>query len=236
MESTAKRNKIQLSQETAQLLTEAGKEKWLISREDKVEAKGKGMLETYWLKIVSGSKSEDTGSVASDFVPVDKNKLALPTETKYARLIDWNVSLLSDLLKKIVVWRVTTGKKSAGKTASLRDQEKGMTLDEVKEIIQLPEFNEKAVQKLGDGASSTELDSQVVNELKHLISKIASMYRENPFHNFEHASHVTMSVMKMMSRIIDPKEIVAKKRKGDVNKQQLEAEKHDHTFGITSDP
>lgn len=29
-------------------------------------------------------------------------------------------------------------------------------------------------------------------------------YRNNPFHNFEHASHVTMSVVKLLSRIVAP--------------------------------
>jgi hypothetical protein len=52
------------------------------------------------------------------------------------------------------------------------------------------------------------------------------MYRNNAFHNFEHASHVTMSVTKLLSRIVAPKNI------GDDNHDDL----HDHTYGISSDP
>jgi 3'5'-cyclic nucleotide phosphodiesterase len=48
------------------------------------------------------------------------------------------------------------------------------------------------------------------------------------FHNFEHASHVTMSVSKLLSRIVAP-DIEAET--GD-----LAANLHDHTYGITSDP
>ena len=42
MESTGQRDKIQVSQETADLLLGAGKTHWVTQREDKVIAKGKG--------------------------------------------------------------------------------------------------------------------------------------------------------------------------------------------------
>ena len=45
-----------------------------------------------------------------------------------------------------------------------------------------------------------------------------------------------MSVVKMMTRIVDPKEIVTKKKDGALDQKKLEAQLHDHTFGITSDP
>jgi hypothetical protein len=55
--------------------------------------------------------------------------------------------------------------------------------------------------------------------------------RENSFHNFEHASHVTMSVAKLLSRIVAPTdEICEDQAKG------MAASMHDHTYGITSDP
>lgn len=55
---------------------------------------------------------------------------------------------------------------------------------------------------------------------------LSAMYRENPFHNFEHASHVTMSVLKLLSRIVAPADL-----QSDTDKTL-----HDHTYGITSDP
>jgi class 3 adenylate cyclase len=51
MESTGKRDKIQLSKATADILVEAGKLTWIEERKDLVEAKGKGTLQTYWLRI-----------------------------------------------------------------------------------------------------------------------------------------------------------------------------------------
>ena len=50
MESTSLRNRIQLSQATADLLTKAGKSSWMVKRSDEVQAKGKGLMQTYWLK------------------------------------------------------------------------------------------------------------------------------------------------------------------------------------------
>jgi class 3 adenylate cyclase len=49
MESTGAANKIHMSQQTADLVLEAGKERWIKAREELVSAKGKGMLQTYWL-------------------------------------------------------------------------------------------------------------------------------------------------------------------------------------------
>ena len=48
------------------------------------------------------------------------------------------------------------------------------------------------------------------------------------FHNFEHASHVTMSVAKLLSRIVAPDL--------EITSTNCRSTLHDHTYGITSDP
>jgi hypothetical protein len=65
-----------------------------------------------------------------------------------------------------------------------------------------------------------------MDELRNYVSTIASMYNDNPFHNYDHASHVVMSVNKLLNRITAPDLEV------DADGKQL----HDHTFGITGDP
>ena len=50
MESTGARNRIHLSEQTARILIGHGRGSWVQPREDKVEAKGKGILSTYWLQ------------------------------------------------------------------------------------------------------------------------------------------------------------------------------------------
>ena len=68
MESTSEANRIQLSQSTANLIEAAGKSHWFVAREEKVHAKGKGELQTYWLVTTSAaadSKSAENRSLIS---------------------------------------------------------------------------------------------------------------------------------------------------------------------------
>lgn len=98
----------------------------------------------------------------------------------------------------------------------------------------LPEFD-PALAENPKAEAAIELDPAVQSQLNTLIAIIAGLYRDNPFHNFEHASHVTMSVVKLLSRIVAPTdkviEIAEQENQGD-----LVSTLHDHTYGITSDP
>lgn len=51
--------------------------------------------------------------------------------------------------------------------------------------------------------------------------------------SFDHASHVVMSVIKLMSRIIAPSHL---EDLLEDNNKNAAASLHDHTYGITSDP
>lgn len=57
MESNSFKGRVQVSETTAQLLMQAKKQHWLIQREDPIDAKGKGHLQTYWLDIHAKSAS-----------------------------------------------------------------------------------------------------------------------------------------------------------------------------------
>jgi len=50
MESTGMGGKIQVSEETAELIRKDGKARWLHKRDTMIEAKGKGRLQTYWVE------------------------------------------------------------------------------------------------------------------------------------------------------------------------------------------
>ena len=54
---------------------------------------------------------------------------------------------------------------------------------------------------------------------------------DNPFHNYEHASHVTMSVTKLLSRIVAPK--INEKMSSE---EKLASKLHDHTYGTCDFP
>jgi Adenylate and Guanylate cyclase catalytic domain len=126
MESTGVKDKIQISQETADLLIAAGKVHWLTQREDKVVAKGKGEVETYWVCIEqSGSQTIGGSRQMSGFISPNSsserritrtyssetfddvdiatlNPLGLmPALSVNLRLVDWNVELLLRQLKNI---------------------------------------------------------------------------------------------------------------------------------------
>eukprot|EP00980_Cylindrotheca_fusiformis_P000032 scaffold14_cov130-Cylindrotheca_fusiformis.AAC.2 len=49
MESSGKRDRIQVTQTTADLLREAGYARWLIPRSTRIHVKGKGEMQTYWV-------------------------------------------------------------------------------------------------------------------------------------------------------------------------------------------
>lgn len=66
MESNGQGGRIQVSQTTADLLTAAGKSAWLTPREDKILAKGKGLMSTFWLTVkAEGSAVSTTDSMDS---------------------------------------------------------------------------------------------------------------------------------------------------------------------------
>ena len=109
------------------------------------------------------------------------------TDKKTQRLVEWNVEVLGGLLVKILAGRSATDKRASKYSASSRPAER--PLDEVKEIIALPEFKENTIKKHVD-LDSVQLDPEVLRQLGMLVSKIASMYHQNPFHNFEHARYV----------------------------------------------
>jgi hypothetical protein len=242
MESTGLKGRIQISQDTAECLREHGKEIWFVPRNDvKGRSSGVGDVQTYWLCLGNesdfgqngtGIHSErgDDHTHVSTIELVDDQKSHSISSEKISRLIDWNVDTLLRLLKRVVAFRKAQGK-SAFRSAGAAPFETnfgaaGLTsvVNEVTEIINLPQVDAKG--NLTESAvDSVTLPPEVVEQLYTFVASIAALYNANPFHSFEHASHVTMSVVKLLSRIIAPNRI-------DMIGKTL----HDHTYGITSDP
>lgn len=166
-----------------------------------------------------------------------------PSSSTNTRLVDWNVDVLLGLLKRVVAVRKSTLTSSASSfspektgehVASIgtgTTQTTGTTvLDEVKEIITLPNFDAALATEQID-PESIDLDDDVEEQLRAYITTIASMYRDNPFHNFEHACHVTMSIIKLLERVVTPDEI-----NYEGESTAIASDAHNYTYGITSDP
>lgn len=198
IESTSQRNRIQISKATADLLRAANKESWLTKREDKVNARGLGELETYWLNV----KRERAGSVASHTPSnsTDSNKntarekiKAVPSTSvneKKCRLIDWNVEILLRLMKQVVAQRGCMKAQKDGRRDPSEDclEVKETPFEEVREIIALPEFDSKGCGKQQKTPKDILIPDIVTGELYSLVRQIAEKYNDNPFHNFDHAS------------------------------------------------
>jgi class 3 adenylate cyclase len=269
MESKGERNRVHCSEVTAMLLMAAGLDHWIQKREETVMVKGKGEMQTYWLRVkanVGGEGASGMGIGGSAPSSIDATgeggvsnwiKSSLTSRRSSSemivgsglhprslRLVDWVANLMLPMLEEIVAHRQAIAKvhQAAGTTKKgtiicmdtfghRGDDGDGFTvLDEVQEVIYFPQFDAKVAEQQALLSGSVQLArTSVDQQLRVYVKALATMYQDNPFHNFEHATHVTMSVGKLLSRIVAP-EVVAEGQ-GDYDSQV-----HDHTYGITSDP
>lgn len=289
MESTGQRNRIQASQATADLLIAAGKKSWVHPRDELVNAKGKGHVQTFWIvpKQSSGShksvydsesgggrkterhdsqinlKSKRKGASllrdgsnhkprsadiergsssrrsllsisqhsqiwsADNKIDIDDDYDGFDDANRQERLINWNVEILTGVIKRIVAYRQARGSSDDGGEGLEIEKYPGQqALGEITEII--PSVIDQPA------ATNTEVDPESIllplkaeKQLREYVTMVACMYRDNFFHNFEHASHVLMSAQKLMKRVI-----LADQQKF-VDSSDLS---NDYTSGIASDP
>jgi hypothetical protein len=158
------------------------------------------------------------------------------SDDRVQRLVDWNTDILARLLRQIVARHNVSRAASLTGTPKLKlklNENGRTTLDEVKEIIKLPDFEVKTARDQED-PESIDLGKEAMAQLRDYVTIIAALYQDNPFHNFEHACHVTMSVVKLLSRIVGPDQIAD--TDGSSKMKSLASTLHDHAYGITSDP
>lgn len=198
LESTGEKGRIHISEQTAGLLIAAGKENWVVPRVSRVQAKGKGALKTFWLvdgTDASVARSSKESIASNEISPSSKlrKESTLTNESKSERLINWNVDVLLRLLQQVVARRTSRGETMLNSAAwdsignQFSNDRVGNVLNEVKEIIALPVFDPVAFKNERD-ATKIELGPTIKAELRDYVSGIASMYRDNPFHNFEVSS------------------------------------------------
>jgi class 3 adenylate cyclase len=241
MESTGVPGRIQVSQSTVDFLLMAGKTTWIRARKEKVTAKGKGEMQTYWIEprsrnagsVVSGVSASSGGGTSLGDAGVDY------LDERTERLIDWNTDILARLIRQIVATRgaVSNKKKPAlARSTSVRFKKDHIAMDEVQEVIELPTFDPSVYRNTVD-PESIELDPQVMEELRDFVIAIGSSYLPNSFHNFEHCSHVTMSVTKLLGRIVSPEVSVdTSKDSAEQQREKVARSIYDQTYGISSHP
>lgn len=200
IESTGEMCRTHLSSSTAQLLVAGNKEHWIKPRDEVVFAKGKGKLKTFWLTLhcAEGSTTSSTDSASVHDVDVESIVVAQVPE---------GLPLFHTEKVKY---------KSEGTMPLSRD---GRLIDWNVAVLQ-DRLMAVAAQRHHIDVSRVNISAEVHSQLRDFIVGIASMYQKNPFHNFMHASHVTMSVTKILSRVVSFEEQTASNR---------------YTTGITSD-
>lgn len=204
LESTGQQNRIQVSHETAEIITASGKEKWLSERKDRILAKGKGELQTYWLNLHAESSESGSANAKSHTESQGSNPAQYPRSStalsrvdesrgttgangismKSMRLVNWNVEILAKLLRQIVARRLSSHTKILPKDKWQKlNPTDGDLFSEVKDVIALPQFNAKTFHNHVD-PNSIELSSGVMQQLTNYVTRVACLYKDNPFHNF----------------------------------------------------
>ena len=124
---------------------------------------------------------------------------------KIVRSIQWNVDILGGLIRQIAANRESNS--DAEPLPDIASPNGKTVLNEVSDSISFVARTDRGVSRRKSDSSSANVDQAVFDQLLDLITAIAVLYRSNPFHNFEHASHVTMSVVKLVSRMDDDSDV-----------------------------
>ena len=91
--------------------------------------------------------------------------------------------------------RRQSGTRESKSPFSYRPPEGRTCMQEVKTVIAMPKFDSNKTSFTTEGDYTKVIISpEVFSGLREYVATISSLYRDNnPFHNFEHACHVTMS-------------------------------------------
>jgi len=214
---------------------------WLTPRSDNVVAKGKGVMSTYWLALKRPGQSLSSNEDSTDLAHKTtrgSSRAACVMDRSDARVVDWVCEILVKQIKKVVVVHQRCHFPAASnRDIDFQGQVGKICLDEVQEAIRTPDFNAEVAEATLD-YDLIEIPEEITNDIRDYVSMIAASYRSNMFHNFEHACHVTMSVAKLLGRVVTPELLsmqglsVADQRV----RNQMAAQIHDFTHGLTSDP
>jgi 3'5'-cyclic nucleotide phosphodiesterase len=232
--------------ETVELLRKGGKSAWVRPRAEKIHVKGKGLLQTFWVDPI------DYGSCAKPHAPgfvedPSRDRITAQKE-RIQRLVTWNAQQLYGMLENLVAARKAVKKQirtkarrghsshqenSSDSLGRKSWDEDRTPLTEMTQIIDIPEFDPNMYRN----DEPVEIHPKVKQQLLEFVVAIAERYRDVPFHNFEHASHVVMSSFKLMKRIMRPSEIDCQAiANGEAEPEiAIAREVHRMTYGLSSD-
>ena len=127
----------------------------------------------------------------------DEGEGAIQPSQLVQRLIKWNAAVLEKYLVKVILVRSVQKHKSGSRGLTV-DEDFFSTLfsDEIAEAVDFRHFDRVAENQfasievaLHKRKSLQCITNEARQELLKYVARIASMYKNVPFHNFEHASH-----------------------------------------------
>lgn len=176
--STGVPGKIQATQATATLLIEAGKEHWVRLREDNVHAKGKGVLQTYWITPHTKKDASNTSSEAAkgsnhnaDAVVIKATDTATKNLLRHESHIDWIVEMLQEWIRNIIAHRQARNIERQPIIMPKRQQDR-IALDELVEVINLPDFDSTAAGI--PNPSTIQINENIRGLLREYISIVST--------------------------------------------------------------
>lgn len=182
MESNSKKMKIQCSDFTFRLLQDAPDFSFNIQRRVEngvlgINVKGKGMTQTWWIHSIKGLNSSSSRKLG-----VNPTPYSIPDSVMQSIALckqDWNRIGLPD---SSLVVATDDVKIMVNRITAILDHRLSISL-----------------AKRGN----SQMDRVARTELRNYVNEISSMYKDVPFHNFEHAVHVTISMNKLIDTIVE---------------------------------
>ena len=142
-----------------------------------------GVLKTYWAnpkfkhstESQGASSSRDSGEPEEEEAETEEEAL----DQAQARLVDWIVQLMSADIKKLVYARIKARVAPSNETAppSYTPPEGSTCMDEVKEVIHMPKFDENQGHHQNGDFRKIEIDIEIIKLLGQYVSAVARHYR-----------------------------------------------------------
>ena len=150
-------------------------------------------------------RSENVDFLAENsfpFVGANVSQLkASEVSEKHSRLVDLHVEIISSYMKQIASLRENNfGRVNRNESQSHEIETSYSILDEVSDSISLNPY--EPVEGIHLASKPSQLPKTVEQQLRDLVQMIAHCYRPNKFHNFLHATHVTITVHRLLTRIV----------------------------------
>lgn len=162
-------------------------------------------------------------AISKEEVNGESNAKDVAASKHMQRLVDWNIEVLEQLLRQIIAKRQATGMETNVHFPVIFTEPNKTILDEVPEKIEFPAFDPDSASENLDIANA-ELSLPVASQLKEYVSYVSSQFPDHAYHCLDHASYVSTTSKKLLGRLT-------------IQARDLSPlEKHEHSFGLVSDP